>query len=183
MAPLFKASPVPERIKLRLRAPLAVSPRVWAFTSKAAPEATVTRVLLPSAVAEPSLSVPALTATPPEKVLLPLIVRTPRPALAKAMAPAASWIFGAKVKEVSLPRVNVEVVPAALLMTSPMALPVAAAFVSEKPLRSRKPAFTCNVPVLAPREPVVPVEAAPRIIRPSDRIAAPVKELAPVKVV
>ena len=180
---MFKASPVPERIKLRLRAPLAVSPRVWAFTSKAAPEATVTRVLLPSAVAEPSLSVPALTATPPEKVLLPLIVRTPRPALAKAMAPAASWIFGAKVKEVSLPRVNVEVVPAALLMTSPMALPVAAAFVSEKPLRSRKPAFTCNVPVLAPREPVVPVEAAPRIIRPSDRIAAPVKELAPVKVV
>ena len=131
VAPLFRVSPVPVTIRLRLRAPLEVSPRYWPLTSKAAPDATVTTVLLPRAVAEPSLSVPALTATPPEKVLLPLRVRTPAPALAKAMAPAASWMFGAKVKFVASPNVKVEVVPTALLMTSPTALPEAETLVSE----------------------------------------------------
>ena len=54
------------------------------MTSKVAPEATVTTVPSPSEVEEPSFSVPAETVRPPVKLLLPLSVTTPVPALTTA---------------------------------------------------------------------------------------------------
>ena len=49
------------------------------FSTSAAPEATVTPVVLPRAVALPKINCPALTATAPTNVLLLLSVTLPVP--------------------------------------------------------------------------------------------------------
>src|SRR5205814_8819477 len=83
-APLLVSAPtVPLKVPFKLRATIAVG--VNPLRSNAAPLLTVTPDVLlmplPSAAAPPSFKVPALTAVAPVKVLAPLNVHVPVPAL------------------------------------------------------------------------------------------------------